>query len=140
MSFPTLPQSDYNTSNSLFQQATSTLQFTQQQQQHHQLQQRQEQERASSAAAAPPTQLSTKALAITSCATGGAHPPPLMGSAIVLANDSALHCFGGRLENRELTNCHYVLDVETCIWEVIYEASAPSERTHSFTSSVTGTE
>ncbi|KAI7828747.1 hypothetical protein BC939DRAFT_389158, partial [Gamsiella multidivaricata] len=57
------------------------------------------------------TQLpSTKALAITSRITRGASPPPLMGSAIVLVNDSALHCFGGRLEDRELTNCHYVLD------------------------------
>src|SRR5689334_3667259 len=47
-------------------------------------------------------QPSKKALAITSRATRGSPPPPLMGSAIVLVNDSALHCFGGRLDNREL--------------------------------------
>ncbi|KAI9235653.1 MAG: hypothetical protein BYD32DRAFT_361580, partial [Podila humilis] len=60
-------------------------------------------------------QPSTKELAITSSATRGTPPPPLMGSAIVLVNDSALHCFGGRLENRELTNCHYVLDEPTTL-------------------------
>ncbi|KAF9092806.1 hypothetical protein BGX29_010286, partial [Mortierella sp. GBA35] len=73
----------------------------------------------------PPTQSqqpSKKALAITSRATRGSPPPPLMGSAIVLVNDSALHCFGGRLENRDLTNCHYVLDVETGYWEAILPA------------------
>ncbi|KAF8934209.1 hypothetical protein BGZ58_005865 [Dissophora ornata] len=64
-------------------------------------------------------QPSTKALAITSKATKGTPPPPLMGSAIVLVNDSAMHCFGGRLENRELTNCHFVLDVETGYWQTI---------------------
>ncbi|KAG0243544.1 hypothetical protein BGX31_010598 [Mortierella sp. GBA43] len=121
MSFATLPQ-DYNSA-SLFEAATSALQYAQQQQHHHQIQQQRRPQQP-----LPPTSsshISTKALAITSCDTAGAHPPPLMGSAIVLANDSALHCFGGRLENRELTNCHYVLDVETCVWEVIYEASAP---------------
>ncbi|KAI1314881.1 hypothetical protein EDD11_001604 [Mortierella claussenii] len=71
-------------------------------------------------------QVSTKALAFKSCATGGSPPPPLMGSAIVLANNSALHCFGGRLENRDLTNCHYVLDVETGLWETIQAASIPN--------------
>ncbi|KAF9952176.1 hypothetical protein BGZ72_006462 [Mortierella alpina] len=45
-----------------------------------------------------------------------------MGSAIVLVNDSALHCFGGRLENRQLTNCHYVLDVETGYWGAVQPA------------------
>ncbi|KAF9966653.1 hypothetical protein BGZ70_001688 [Mortierella alpina] len=69
-----------------------------------------------------PTQVSTKALAMTSSATKGAPPPPLMGSALVLVNDSALHCFGGRLENRELTNCHYVLDLGTHSWEAIHPA------------------
>lgn len=69
-------------------------------------------------------QPSKKALAITSRATRGSPPPPLMGSAIVLVNDSALHCFGGRLENRELTNCHYVLDVETGYWQTILPAPA----------------
>lgn len=67
-------------------------------------------------------QPSKKALAITSRATRGSPPPPLMGSAIVLVNDSALHCFGGRLDNRELTNCHYVLDVETGYWQTILPA------------------
>ncbi|KAF9351867.1 hypothetical protein BGX26_010182 [Mortierella sp. AD094] len=67
-------------------------------------------------------QPTTKALAITSRNTKGVAPPPLMGSAIVLVNDSALHCFGGRLENRELTNCHYVLDVETGYWQTIQAA------------------
>ncbi|KAF9111565.1 hypothetical protein BGX27_004755 [Mortierella sp. AM989] len=70
-------------------------------------------------------QASTKALAITSRETKGTAPPPLMGSAIVLANDSALHCFGGRLENRDLTNCHYVLDVETGYWQTIHAAPTP---------------
>ncbi|KAG0250819.1 hypothetical protein BGZ95_007074, partial [Linnemannia exigua] len=69
-------------------------------------------------------QPSKKALAITSRATRGSPPPPLMGSAIVLVNDSALHCFGGRLENRELTNCHYVLDVETGHWQSIISADS----------------
>ncbi|KAF9911674.1 hypothetical protein EC991_002792 [Linnemannia zychae] len=69
-------------------------------------------------------QPSKKALAITSRATRGSPPPPLMGSAIVLVNDSALHCFGGRLENRELTNCHYVLDVETGYWQSIIPADS----------------
>ncbi|KAF9939261.1 hypothetical protein BGZ67_009751 [Mortierella alpina] len=69
-------------------------------------------------------QPSTKALAITSRATRGTAPPPLMGSAIVLVNDSALHCFGGRLENRQLTNCHYVLDVETGYWGAVQPAPA----------------
>ncbi|KAF9404072.1 hypothetical protein BGX21_000018 [Mortierella sp. AD011] len=67
-------------------------------------------------------QLTTKTLAITSRDTKGAAPPPLMGSAIVLVNDSALHCFGGRLVNRNLTNCHYVLDVETGYWQAIQAA------------------
>ncbi|KAG0088665.1 hypothetical protein BGZ93_010306 [Podila epicladia] len=71
-------------------------------------------------------QPSTKELAITSSATRGNPPPPLVGSAIVLVNDSALHCFGGRLENREFTNCHYVLDVETGFWETIEPAPTPS--------------
>ncbi|KAG0355485.1 hypothetical protein BG005_005571 [Podila minutissima] len=71
-------------------------------------------------------QPSTKELAITSSATRGTPPPPLVGSAIVLVNDSALHCFGGRLENREFTNCHYVLDVETGFWETIEPAPTPS--------------
>ncbi|KAK3825095.1 MAG: hypothetical protein J3Q66DRAFT_100353 [Benniella sp.] len=133
--FATSPP-DFN-SNSLFQAATSALQYAQQQQQHHQLQQRRSPQ--APPAPAPPTQLSTKALAITSCATGGAHPPPLIGSAIVLANDSALHCFGGRLENRELTNCHYVLDVETCVWEVIYEAAPPGSVNTTTTSTSGGT-
>ncbi|KAI8353561.1 hypothetical protein B0O80DRAFT_387094, partial [Mortierella sp. GBAus27b] len=109
MSFATLPQ-DYNSA-SLFEAATSALQYAQQQQHHHQIQQQRRPQQP-----LPPTSsshISTKALAITSCDTAGAHPPPLMGSAIVLANDSALHCFGGRLENRELTNCHYVLDTTT---------------------------
>jgi len=69
----------------------------------------------------------TKALAITSIETKGTPPPPLMGSAIVLVNDSAMHCFGGRLENREITNCHYVLDVEMGYWQVIQAAPAPGE-------------
>ncbi|KAF9938085.1 hypothetical protein BGZ67_000590 [Mortierella alpina] len=73
-----------------------------------------------------PTQVSTKALAMTSSATKGAPPPPLMGSAIVLVNDSALHCFGGRLENRELANCHYILDLCTHSWEAIHPAPIPS--------------
>ncbi|KAG0048456.1 hypothetical protein BGZ89_004589, partial [Linnemannia elongata] len=47
-----------------------------------------------------------------------------MGSAIVLVNDSALHCFGGRLENRDLTNGHYVLDVETGFWETLHDVSS----------------
>ncbi|KAF9911090.1 hypothetical protein EC991_004644 [Linnemannia zychae] len=70
------------------------------------------------------TQVSTKALAITSTATKGTAPPPLMGSAIVLVNDSALHCFGGRLENRDLTNGHYVLDVETGFWDTLHDISS----------------
>ncbi|KAF9436828.1 hypothetical protein BGZ76_002865 [Entomortierella beljakovae] len=65
---------------------------------------------------------STKALAITSRDTKGECPPPLIGSATVLVNDSALHCFGGRLENRKLTNCHYVFDVETGYWQTIQAA------------------
>ncbi|KAF9197365.1 hypothetical protein BGZ49_002239, partial [Haplosporangium sp. Z 27] len=64
-------------------------------------------------------QASIKTLAVTSRITKGSPPPPLMGSAIVLVNDSALHCFGGRLESREITNCHYVLDVETGYWQAI---------------------
>lgn len=78
-------------------------------------------------------QPSTKELAITSSATRGTPPPPLMGSAIVLVNDSALHCFGGRLENRELTNCHYVLDVETGLWQTIEPAPTPSSSSTSNT-------
>ncbi|KAG0213533.1 hypothetical protein BGX28_004169 [Mortierella sp. GBA30] len=76
----------------------------------------------------PPTQtqVSTKALAVTSSATRGTPPPPLMGSALVLVNDSALHCFGGRLENRELTNCHYVLDIATNSWDAVQAAPVPS--------------
>ncbi|KAF9915840.1 hypothetical protein BX616_005237 [Lobosporangium transversale] len=50
---------------------------------------------------------------------------PCMGSTIVLANDSAIYCFGGRLENRELTRYHYVSDVETCLWETIHAAPSP---------------
>lgn len=50
-----------------------------------------------------------------------------MGSAIVLVNDSALHCFGGRFENRDLTNCHYVLDVETGFWDTIQSAPGDPE-------------
>lgn len=80
-------------------------------------------------------QPSTKELAITSSATRGTPPPPLMGSAIVLVNDSALHCFGGRLENRELTNCHYVLDVETGFWQTIEPAPTPSSAFPSSSSS-----
>lgn len=80
-------------------------------------------------------QPSTKELAITSSATRGTPPPPLMGSAIVLVNDSALHCFGGRLENRELTNCHYVLDVETGFWQTIEPAPTPSSSSPSSSSS-----
>ncbi|KAF9974370.1 hypothetical protein BGZ73_002221 [Actinomortierella ambigua] len=64
----------------------------------------------------------TNALASTPRATRGRPPPPLMGSAFVLLNDSAIHCFGGRLENRRLTNCHYVLDVERGSWEAILPA------------------
>ncbi|KAG0229311.1 hypothetical protein BGW42_001651 [Actinomortierella wolfii] len=67
---------------------------------------------------APPT----NTLASTPRATRGRPPPPLMGSALVLLNDSAIHCFGGRLENRRLTNCHYVLDVERGSWEAIHPA------------------
>ncbi|KAG0264137.1 hypothetical protein BG011_007405 [Mortierella polycephala] len=70
-------------------------------------------------------QPSIKALAITPRITTGTTPPPLMGSTIVLVNDSALHCFGGRLESRELTNCHYILDVETGYWEAIQPAPVP---------------
>ncbi|KAF8983809.1 hypothetical protein BGZ46_009454 [Entomortierella lignicola] len=86
------------------------------------------------------TRVSTKALAITSCASGGSAPPPLMGSAIVLANDYAMHCFGGRLENRKLTNCHYVLDVETGIWDAIQAAPASSDTTGIESEAATGGE
>ncbi|KAG0294853.1 hypothetical protein BGZ96_000342 [Linnemannia gamsii] len=85
--------------------------------------QQQQQQRGSTETPPQSQQPSKKALAITSRATRGSPPPPLMGSAIVLVNDSALHCFGGRLENRELTNCHYVLDVETGYWQTILPAS-----------------
>ncbi|KAG0212047.1 hypothetical protein BGX28_006945 [Mortierella sp. GBA30] len=84
------------------------------------------------------SQPSTKALAITSRVTRGIAPPPLMGSAIVLVNDLALHCFGGRLENRQLTNGHYVLDVETGHWTAIQLAPAStsdSDRNNSATDS-----
>ncbi|KAG0033606.1 hypothetical protein BGZ82_006041 [Podila clonocystis] len=80
-------------------------------------------------------QPSTKALAVTSRATKGIPPPPLMGSGIVLVNDSALHCFGGRLENRDLTNCHYVLDVETGFWDTIEPAPGDPEINHQNNSS-----
>jgi len=70
----------------------------------------------------PSQQPSTKALAITSRATRGSPPPPLMGSAIVLVNNSAMHCFGGRLENRELSSGHYILDIDTGYWSVIQPA------------------
>ncbi|KAF9425266.1 hypothetical protein BGZ94_007688 [Podila epigama] len=73
---------------------------------------------------------STRALAVTCRATKGSPPPPLIGSAIVLVNDSALHCFGGRLENKELTNCHYVLDVETGVWETIEPAAGHIPNPH----------
>ncbi|KAF9191800.1 hypothetical protein BGZ51_006684 [Haplosporangium sp. Z 767] len=66
--------------------------------------------------------VSTKAIAITSNVTQGTPPPPLMGSALVLVNDSTLHCFGGRLETRELTNCHYVFDIDTNTWDAIQPA------------------
>ncbi|KAI8595880.1 hypothetical protein EDD21DRAFT_312844, partial [Dissophora ornata] len=115
----------------------TSLQQTQQQQQQEQIlqkqvqlqqqtqQRRQRQPIHQRVPPPPPTQqVSTKALAITSFATEGMAPPPLMGSAIVLANNSALHCFGGRLENRDLTNCHYVLDVETGVWDTIQPAPA----------------
>ncbi|KAG0061913.1 hypothetical protein BGZ90_003327, partial [Linnemannia elongata] len=84
--------------------------------------QQQQQQHSSTETPSQSQQPSKKALAITSRATRGSPPPPLMGSAIVLVNDSALHCFGGRLENRELTNCHYVLDVETGYWQTILPA------------------
>lgn len=58
-----------------------------------------------------------------------------MGSGIVLVNDSALHCFGGRLENRDLTNCHYVLDVETGFWDTIDPAPGGPEINHQNNSS-----
>ncbi|KAG0301021.1 hypothetical protein BGZ98_008681, partial [Dissophora globulifera] len=149
MSFPAsasaASQANYASSgsgNSLFQAAMDSLQYTQQQQQQQQLEehqqqqqqqreQQQQQRRQQLQQRRPPPppaqQVSTKALAITSCATGGTPPPPLMGSTIVLANDSALHCFGGRLENRDLTNCHYVLDVETGLWEAIHPAPSSTE-------------
>ncbi|KAG0055937.1 hypothetical protein BGZ83_006862 [Gryganskiella cystojenkinii] len=101
-----------------YQQLSVQLQQQQQSQtdpQQQQLQQQQQQQKQQ--------QLSTKSLAITSSATSGIPPPPLMGSAICLVNDSTLHCFGGRLENRDLTNCHYVLDVETGSWETIQSAT-----------------
>ncbi|KAF9183424.1 hypothetical protein BGZ51_004042 [Haplosporangium sp. Z 767] len=81
----------------------------------HQQQRQQQQQR----------QPSIKALAITPRVTTGTSPPPLMGSTSVLVNDSALHCFGGRLESRELTNCHYILDVETGYWEAVQPAPVP---------------
>ncbi|KAF8925700.1 hypothetical protein BGZ58_000583 [Dissophora ornata] len=144
MSFPpsssAAPMADYNANSggtSLFQAAMTSLQQTQQQQQQEQIlqkqvqlqqqtqQRRQRQPIHQRVPPPPPTQqVSTKALAITSFATEGMAPPPLMGSAIVLANNSALHCFGGRLENRDLTNCHYVLDVETGVWDTIQPAPA----------------
>ncbi|KAG0342165.1 hypothetical protein BG004_005726 [Podila humilis] len=103
-------------------------------QQHHQLHHQQGQQQQHQQQYDQP---STKELAITSSATRGTPPPPLMGSAIVLVNDSALHCFGGRLENRELTNCHYVLDVETGLWETIEPAPAAPSNTCSTTASLT---
>ncbi|KAG9068594.1 hypothetical protein KI688_010870 [Linnemannia hyalina] len=110
-------------SNGLFQTNTSPLQYKhttppqhhQQQQQHRHNIPSHPQQR---------TQVSTKALALTSTTTKGTPPPPLMGSAIVLVNDSALHCFGGRLENRDLTNVHYVLDVETGFWDTLHDVSS----------------
>ncbi|GJJ77906.1 hypothetical protein EMPS_10265 [Entomortierella parvispora] len=86
----------------------------------------------------PSQQPSTKALAITSRATRGSPPPPLMGSAIVLVNDSAMHCFGGRLENRELTSGHYILDVDTGYWSVIQPAVKESAATSSTGSGAVG--
>ncbi|KAG0344874.1 hypothetical protein BG005_001627 [Podila minutissima] len=83
----------------------------------------------------PQQQPSTKALAVTSRATKGIPPPPLVGTGIVLVNDSALHCFGGRLENRDLTNCHYVLDVETGFWDTIEPAPGDPEINHQINSS-----
>ncbi|KAF9305919.1 hypothetical protein BGZ74_008377 [Mortierella antarctica] len=83
----------------------------------------------------PQQQPSTKALAVTSRVTKGIPPPPLVGTGIVLVNDSALHCFGGRLENRDLTNCHYVLDVETGFWDTIEPAPGDPEINHQINSS-----
>ncbi|KAG0280079.1 hypothetical protein BGZ95_011380 [Linnemannia exigua] len=118
-------QGDFD-GNNLFQANTSPLQFKHttppQQQQQYTLQQQQRHNIPSHPQ--QPTQVSTKALALTSTATRGTAPPPLMGSAIVLVNDSALHCFGGRLENRDLTNGHYVLDVETGFWDTLHDVSS----------------
>ncbi|KAK5815037.1 hypothetical protein F5H01DRAFT_278935, partial [Linnemannia elongata] len=75
--------------------------------------QQQQQQHSSTETPSQSQQPSKKALAITSRATRGSPPPPLMGSAIVLVNDSALHCFGGRLENRELTNSLFSLSLTT---------------------------
>ncbi|KAG0250314.1 hypothetical protein BG011_008489 [Mortierella polycephala] len=104
-----LPQTD-NTNPSLhhFKQQIHHQQY----QMHVQQQQQQQQQQ----------HVSTKAIAITSNVTQGTPPPPLMGSALVLVNDSTLHCFGGRLETRELTNCHYVFDVDTNTWDTIQSA------------------
>ncbi|ORZ04307.1 hypothetical protein BCR41DRAFT_374962 [Lobosporangium transversale] len=63
---------------------------------------------------------------------------PCMGSTIVLANDSAIYCFGGRLENRELTRYHYVSDVETCLWETIHAAPSPENPTDTNSGSISG--
>ncbi|KAF9903763.1 hypothetical protein BX616_001542 [Lobosporangium transversale] len=78
-------------------------------------------------------QPSTKSLATTSRATRGTHPPPLMGPATVLVNNSALHLFGGRLETRELVNCHYVFDINTGYWQAIQLASSPSSNSNNTT-------
>ncbi|KAF9926043.1 hypothetical protein FBU30_004290, partial [Linnemannia zychae] len=118
-SVPRLFQGEFG-SNSLFQTNTSPLQYnaTTPQQQLYSPQQQ------IPSHPQQPTQVSTKALALTSTATRGTPPPPLMGSAVVLVNDSALHCFGGRLENRDLTNGHYVLDVETGFWDTLHDVSS----------------
>ncbi|KAK3805439.1 MAG: hypothetical protein JOS17DRAFT_797740, partial [Linnemannia elongata] len=106
-------------SNGLFQTNTSPLQYK-----HTTPPQLQQHQQNIPSHPQQPTRVSTKALALTSTATKGTPPPPLMGSAIVLVNDSALHCFGGRLENRDLTNGHYVLDVETGFWDTLHDVSS----------------
>ncbi|KAF9134864.1 hypothetical protein BGW39_005579 [Mortierella sp. 14UC] len=110
---------------------TNSSQYTGLGLQQQQQQQGSQLESPSSQSQSQNQQPSKKALAITSRATRGSPPPPLMGSAIVLVNDSALHCFGGRLENRDLTNCHYVLDVETGYWQSIIPADSTSNNSNS---------
>ncbi|KAF9437771.1 hypothetical protein BGZ76_011229, partial [Entomortierella beljakovae] len=97
----------------------------------HELPQNLEQQQQHQKQQQKPVRVSTKALAITSCASSGTPPPPLIGSATVLVNDSAMHCFGGRLESRTLTNCHYVLDVDTGAWETIHQAPESSDKRES---------